>query len=312
MKWLITGGCGFIGANLIKKLIEEGNHEIVVLDNFSVDTGDNVGYLRSLDNVEIIFSDLMDIEKLINLCPHGIDVIVHLAASSGVRESVEQPVFWFENNVVTTLNMLELARRNQIDNFIFSSSSASIGDCDPPIHEELPMHPISPYGASKSCCEMYLIAYYHSYGMDTVSLRFSNVYGPMSAHKQSVVAKFVNKIVNNETIEIYGNGQQTRDFIYVEDLVGAIIIAAKKDDVGGETFQLSSGVETTINEITKKITDRFHWSSIDIDNIPPKVGDILTNWADNTKIKERLGWEPEVSLDNGLEKTIDWFLENIK
>ena len=157
-----------------------------------------------------------------------------------------------EANVIGTFNMLEAARQNNVKKFIFASSGATIGEVEPPIHEEKVPRPVSPYGASKLAGEAYCSAYYLSFGIKTVSLRFANVYGPLSKHKNSVVAKFLKQAFSGETLEIYGDGSQTRDFIYIDDLIQAIILSVKSD-VGGEVFQIATFKETTVDEIAKKI-----------------------------------------------------------
>ena len=232
-KWLITGGCGFIGRNLISNLLEERGHFVRILDNLSVGNRDDLAKVcefkestpSSLNTqssqVELVVGDVLDKELALKVAKKA-DVIVHLAANTGVGPSVENPRKDMEANVIGTFNMLEAARQNNVKRFIFASSGAPIGECEPPIHEELAPHPVSPYGASKLAGEGYCSAYYRAYGLETVALRFGNVYGPLSAGKNSVIAKFIKQAIAGETLEIYGNGEQTRDFIYIDDLIQAI------------------------------------------------------------------------------------------
>ena len=209
-RWLITGGCGFIGSSLIRKLVGEGGHYIRILDNLSVGSREDLGQVctfseLSIDDfssnfrelssemsskVHLIVGDIKDPETCMTCCK-DIDVVVHLAANTGVAPSVENPREDMENNILGTLNMLEAARRHKVKRFIFASSGAPIGECEPPIHEEMAPHPVSPYGASKLAGEGYCSAYYRSIGLETVVLRFGNVYGPGSTHKSSVIAKFI-------------------------------------------------------------------------------------------------------------------------
>jgi len=245
-RWLVTGGCGFIGCNLIKRLISEGAAHIRILDNLSVGTRSDLSRVctftescvEELHNVppssiltphfspvHLLVGDIRDPDTCL-AAAHGTDIIVHLAANTGVAPSVENPRMDMEINVIGTLNMLEAARQSSVKRFIFASSGAPVGECEPPIHEELAPHPVSPYGASKLAGEGYCSAYYRTFSIETVSLRFGNVYGPLSSHKSSIVAKFIRQALAGEVCEIYGDGNQTRDFIYIDDLVEAIIKVA--------------------------------------------------------------------------------------
>jgi UDP-glucose 4-epimerase len=309
MKCIVTGGCGFIGINLTKKLLDLG-HKVIVLDNLLV------GSLPKLMEVCGDYENLQFIKYDISRDDEddmffGADVIYHLAGMSGIRESIKFPDVWFENNVVGTFNILETARLNNIKNVVMASSSASIGNVDPPIHEEIHMKPISPYGATKGFMELYASAYHYSYGINVSALRFSNVYGPNSTHKISLVAKFIQKILSGNEIHIYGNGEQTRDFIYVDDLLDAIYLSSLKD-VGGHIFQISTGVETSVNKITNIICSSLQkrgYKIPDVVHVDPALGDIMTNYATNKKAKKLLEWSPKVDIITGIEKTIDWFVK---
>jgi UDP-glucose 4-epimerase len=229
-KILLTGDCGFIGTSLIHSLLNKNPDTCIrVLDNFVGGTPNDLAGVASftqwlaadsLDKtgVVLIEGDIRDQETVMQ-CAMDVDCIVHLAANTGVGPSVEDPRLDMECNVLGTLNVLETARLNGVKKFIFASSGAPAGEVEPPIHEELPPHPVSPYGASKLAGEGYCSAYYRTFGIDTVCLRFGNVYGPRSKKKSSVVAKFIRQALNGETCEIYGDGTQTRDFIYFDDLI---------------------------------------------------------------------------------------------
>jgi len=212
-RWLITGGCGFIGSSLIATLLKNNPEtSIRVLDNFSVGTKDDLFEAISFinpgltsDKIEFIEGDIRDYDACHKSCD-GIDVIVHLAANTGVAPSVEDPRFDMEANVIGTFNMLEAARQNSVKKFVFASSGATIGEVEPPIHEEKVQKPVSPYGTSKLAGEAYCSSYFQTFGIKTVSLRFGNVYGPLSKHKSSVVAKFLRQAFSGETLEIFGDG----------------------------------------------------------------------------------------------------------
>jgi UDP-glucose 4-epimerase len=333
-KWLISGGCGFIGTNLVKRLVEEDGHFIRVLDNLSVGTRQNLARVCNFEEqdrvsessnpstltadsdnsysstVHLMAGDILDAD-LAKKAAEGIDIIVHLAANAGVVQSVDNPQQDMEVNVIGTFNMLEAARQKQVKKFIFASSGAPIGECDPPIHEELAPHPVSPYGASKLAGEGYCSAYYQTYGIETVVLRFGNVYGPGSNHKNSVVAKFIKQAVTGEALQIYGDGKQTRDFIYIADLVEAILKAAKVGDVGGEIFQIATNRETTVNLLTEYLVDMLskqNCKKVDIEYSKARPGDVKMNYSDTSKAMVKMQWKAQTSLGKGLYATIDWFL----
>ena len=267
MNWLITGGCGFIGTALVRDLVAEGGHFIRIIDDLSVGTRENLSrvsnfvekdpntfapHISRSPPVELIVGDILD-EGLALKASNGIDIIVHLAASTGVAESVAEPRSDLVANVIGTLNYLEAARHNQVKRFIFASSGAPIGECEPPVHEELAARPVSPYGASKLSGEGYCSAYYRTYGVETVALRFGNVYGPGSDQKNSVIAKFIKQAMGGETLQIYGDGEQTHDFIFIDELIHAIRLAVSVDSIGGEIFQIGTNSEKTVAELVEQL-----------------------------------------------------------
>src|SRR3984957_3800128 len=251
-RWLITGGCGFIGRNLIRQLLARGDVSVRVADNLSVGTRHDLAKIHSFEECsanelsrkhtarfEFCAGDILD-EQFVRDVFNGVDIVVHLAANTGVGPSISDPCHDCLQNVLGTLNCLEACRYYSIKKFIFASSGAPIGECEPPIHEELPAHPVSPYGASKLAGEAYCSAYARIFDIQTVALRFGNFYGPLSNHKSSIVAKFVREALAGDAWEIFGDGRQTRDFIFVEDIVTAIVFAATSEAVGGEVFQIAT------------------------------------------------------------------------
>ena len=214
-----------------------------------------------------------------------------------------------ETNVIGTFNMLEAARQNNVKQFIFASSGATIGEVEPPIHEEKVQRPVSPYGTSKLAGEAYCSSYFRTFGVKTISLRFGNVYGPLSKHKSSVVAKFLKQAFDGETLEIYGDGDQTRDFIYIDDLIQAIVLSVQSD-AGGEVFQIATFKETTVNEITEKIKDLMESETgekVSIVHIDTRLGDVRRNYSDISKAQRILGFSPGFDLDKGLMNTLEYF-----
>jgi UDP-glucose 4-epimerase len=340
MRWLITGGCGFIGLNLVQSLVGEAGHYIRIVDNLSAGNRQGLSETctytemdpNSYQNqhsklnkdknlstnhesedtlVELIVGDILDADLALKLA-RDMDVVVHLAANSGVAPSVKNPRADCQTNVMGTLNYLEASRQNSVARFVFASSGAPLGDCEPPLHEELAPHPVSPYGASKLAGEGYCSAYCKTYGLDTVCLRFGNVYGPLSNHKSSVVAKFIKSGIQGEILEIYGHGNQSRDFIYVEDLVQAIRQAAAVKNIGGQTFQIATSHEVTVNELVEKLTPIFAQANIkqiEVVNTEARMGDVLRNFSDTSKAKKILRWQASTSLEEGLVRTFNWFQE---
>ncbi|CAK8722758.1 UDP-glucose 4-epimerase [Candidatus Electrothrix laxa] len=323
--WLITGGCGFLGTALIQHLrkSDQASH-IRVLDNLTVGTKEDLAQACNFTETtvsalhqspapaatELVQGDIRD-PKTCAACCQDMDIVIHLAANTGVPVSVEHPRLDMESNVIGTFNMLEAARTHTISRFVFASSGAPAGEVEPPIHEELPPHPVSPYGASKLAGEGYCSAYYRSFGLETVALRFSNVYGPGSTHKSSVVAKFIKQALQRETLIIYGDGTQTRDFIYIDDLLNALVLAATKKRIGGETFQIATARETTLDELTEMLLDVLVKQGVEpprVEKSEPRVGDVKRNFSDTSKAKSMLGWQCDWQLDDGIRNTVEWFL----
>lgn len=322
--WLITGGCGFIGSNLVEKLLaDQPFTNIRILDNLSIGQKEDLAEvcnfreipLASISDkpkgIELVVGDIRQPDVTYKSCK-GIDVVVHLAANTGVAPSVVDPRLDCEVNVIGTLNMLESARQNKVKKFIFASSGAPLGEQEPPINEKKVPRPVSPYGASKLAGEGYCFAYYYTYGLSTIALRFGNVYGPRSKHKSSIVAKFIKQALEGDILEIYGDGQQTRDFIYIKDLIRAIHLASEFD-IGGEIFQIATYHETTVNELTEQLLtllkQKLPHLDIKVMHSNERLGDVKRNYSDISKARQMLGFQLEYDLKRGLEETIEWFLQ---
>jgi UDP-glucose 4-epimerase len=328
MRWLITGGCGFIGRNFIRRACRDPNCLFRIIDDVSTGTREELRAVADFveqeannpttywadwtrSRVEFVAADIRDTAVAMRVTA-GADAVVHLAANTGVAPSVDDPMRDCTINVIGTMSYLEACRHNQIPRFVFASSGAPIGDSKPPIHEELAAHPVSPYGASKLAGEAYCSAYARSFGIETVALRFGNCYGPLSSHKSSVVAKFIREALAGVAWEIYGDGNQTRDFIYVEDIADAIVLGATAHAVGGEVFQIASNAETTVLELATRlgtVLRSYDISPPAIRYAEPRVGDVRKNYSDTSKARSRLGWKPAVPLDEGLDRTVRWFLD---
>ena len=324
MNWLITGGCGFLGTAFVRSLVEEGGHAVRVVDDLSVGEREDLesvcryaerapedleAFPASGEPVELVVGDILD-ERLALRAAEGADVIVHLAANTGVAPSVEDPRRDCMSNVLGTFNYLEAARHGGVRRFVFASSGAAVGEVEPPLHEELAPHPVSPYGASKLAGEGYCSAYFRTFGIETVSLRFGNVYGPLSGHKNSAVAKFIKRAMRGEVLEIYGDGTQTRDFIYIDDLIRAVRLSATVDGVGGEVFQIATNAETSVQELVDKLLPALAaagFVDVEVREAAPRLGDVMRNYSDTSKAARMLGWRTEVDLDEGLRRTVEWF-----
>jgi len=326
VNWLVTGGCGFLGTSFIRSLLEENGHSVRIVDNLTVGTredlasvgrfsespAEDVGPMGTRDaEIELVAGDILD-EGLAPRAAEGADVIVHLAANTGVAPSVEDPRKDCLSNVIGVLNYLEAARHGGVKRFVFASSGAAVGEVEPPLHEELASHPVSPYGSSKLAGEGYCSAYFRTFGVETVALRFGNVYGPLSGHKNSAVARFIKRAMDGETLEIYGDGTQTRDFIFIGDLIRAIKLSATVDGVGGEVFQIATSSETSVQELIDKLLPVLAdagMRDVEVRQTAPRLGDVQRNYSDTSKADRLLGWRAEVALDEGIRRTVAWFTD---
>ena len=298
---LITGGRGFVGVNLVQQLSQ--SMPVAVLDNLqrASPTGwqDETAILHQGDilNPEDLAAAFRDVEQ-----------VVHLAAYGSVVESVADPRANFTVNVQGTLNVLRASVDAGVRRLVFASTGgALIGDAVPPVNEQSLPKPISPYGASKLCGEAYCHAFAKSYGLETVCLRFGNVYGPHSAHKKGAVTVFIKALMAGEPIVIYGDGSASRDYIHVEDLCSGIATALDVPLAGGEVFHLASGRETTVLELARTLRDVAGKPDHPIEFRPARAGEVARNFASYDKARERLGFQPKWKLDDGLAAIWEWF-----
>src|SRR3954464_10544404 len=262
---LVTGGAGFIGANLLRQL--DSSYEVRVLDNLMRGSEELLPPDRE---IELIAGDIRDRDAVAKAV-RGVDVIIHLAAFGSVVEWSSDPFENFDINARGTLVVLQGAADAGVERFVFASTGGAImGNQDPPVDETSLPWPISPYGASKLCGEAYLHAFAGSFGIRPVALRFANVYGPYSAHKKGVITRFIRAALAGATFEIYGDGQATRDFLHVDDLCSGII-AALESELSDEVLHLASGSETTINELAQLILE-LAGSDAEILNQPKRTG----------------------------------------
>ncbi len=308
MKVLVTGGAGFIGSNLVKRLSRDG-HEVTVLDNLLS------GYRCNLDpfpEVRFVEGDVRD-EAAVADAIKGAEVVFHLAASVGNKRSIDHPITDAEINVIGTLRVLEAARRNGVRKIVTSSSAGIFGELKTlPIREDHAVEPDSPYGCTKLCKEKECLAYAKLYDIEAVCLRYFNVYGPNQRFDAygNVIPIFAFKMLRGETLTIFGDGEQTRDFINVHDVVQANIKAAYADGVSG-AFNLGSAGRITINTLVDLLRDA---SGIEpkVVHGPLRPGDVRDSLADISAAKRAFGFEPAISLQEGLKEYMDWAKEEAK
>jgi len=297
---LITGGAGFIGRHLADHLTRRDDASVTVIDNESL--GDRKHL--DLDRVRFIEGDIRNRDELRSAL-EGQEVVIHLAADTRVIESIADPSHNFDTNVVGTFNLLELGRELGVRRVVAASTGGAIlGDVEPPVHERMAPQPTSPYGASKLMLEGYLSAYSNSYALSTCALRFSNIYGPRSFHKGSVVAHFYKRILDGEKLVVYGDGSQTRDYLFVSDLVQAIWTAAQSPAQGA--FQLGSGKPTTLNQLLD-VMRTVTGLDLDVAYQEFRAGEVRDTWCDISKARAGFGFDPGTGLEEGLALTWDWF-----
>jgi len=313
-KWFITGGLGFIGLNLLETLLKDENNLIKIVDlekNFKyLECKKKFSFLnKNLKRVKFRNFDICNYKKLKSESKN-FDIIIHLAANTGVPNSIKNPIDDMYNNILGSLNVIESAKINKIKKIIIASSSAVVGETLGSINENTIPIPSNPYGVSKLSVENYSRVLGKLYKIKIINLRFSNVYGPYSFYKNSVISKFIKDSITKNRIIINGNGEQTRDFIYVEDLVYAII-KSSKDSSKINKFQISTGIETKIDKLAKIVKlklDKQLNTDIKIKYTKKLPGDIKRSFANNSLAKKIIKWTPIVNLDYGLNKTIDYFL----
>ena len=305
MKVLVTGGAGFIGSNLAERLVKDG-HEVSIIDNLALGKEENFNeikekitfYKKSINN---------DIKKIIS----GSEVVFHLAALPRVQFSIHNPIESNNANINGSLNLLKQCSDLGVKRFIFSSSSSVYGDQDSlPLKEDMKPNPMSPYALQKLTIEYYCKLFYDIYGLKTISLRYFNVYGPKQDKESTysnLIPKFIGLIQKNEQPKIHGDGSQTRDFTYVNDVVSANVAAMLSDNkkIFGEVFNIGAGNRVSVNEVAEKIVDLLN-SKINPVHISPVV-EPKDTLADISKAKNLLEWQPKTNIDQGLEKTVYYF-----
>ena len=302
-RYLVTGGAGFIGSHIVMRLVHDGA-VVRVVDNLST------GQIQRLDRVrsaiEWVQGDLAD-EAVAKNVVDGMDFVVHQAAVPSVQRSLSDPLGTNQANVVGTLNLLESSRRAGIRRFVYASSSSAYGDTEVlPKHEDMPPNPMSPYALQKFVGERYCKLYYDLYGLETVNLRYFNVFGPgQDPHSEysAVIPRFINYLLTNRPITIFGDGEQSRDFTFVENVVEANLLALGAVNAAGKMCNIGCGERITLNQLVANLEEELGVKA-NVTHLPPKLGDVRHSLADIERARAILNYQPRVMVKEGLRRTV--------
>jgi len=309
--YLVTGGAGFIGSHLVAALVGRG-HRVRVLDNFSTGKRSNLAPVES--RIELMEGDLRSSGDCRRACAH-IDVVFHEGAVPSVPKSVEDPVTSHTANIDGTFNLLEAARAAKCRRVVYAASSSAYGDVPTlPKHEGQAPQPLSPYGVQKLTGEYYCRAYFECFALETIALRYFNVFGPRqdpASQYAAAIPAFVTAILADRPPTIYGDGEQTRDFTYIDNVVHANILSAEAKKTAGQAVNVACGESISINRIVARINEHLG-KNVKPRYAPPRAGDVRDSLADIGLARKIIGYEPAVSFDDGLRRTIDWYRENWK
>jgi len=304
---LVTSGAGFIGLHLVEKLLKEGN-EVVCFDNLATGSLDNIGDFKENPDFQFIQGDILDREAM-DKAFDGIEYVFHYAAVVGVKRTIENPLEVLNTNIEGTRNVLELSLKHGVEKVIFASSSEVYGEpVEIPERENGHVNAKLPYAISKLVDENYCRAYYKKFGLKTTSLRFFNVYGPKqeSTPYGVVVGIFIRQALSSQPITVFGDGTQTRDFVFIKDNVNATVIAAEKNTTNGEVLNIGTGKPTTILDLAEEIID-IVGNDVEVMFLPERENNIKHCFPDISKMRKLLEYKPEYKLKDGLEITVDWY-----
>ena len=307
-KYLVTGGAGFIGSHIVGRLLREGEF-VRVLDNFSSGKKENLEFTSGNKNYQLVEGDIKDYKVCLS-STKDIDYVLHQAALRSVPKSMKDPQSYNEVNIGGTLNLLKASLENKIKRFVLASSSSIYGETNvfPEREDSLP-ELISPYALSKLACEYYCRIFSINYNLETVSLRYFNVYGPRQSLDDEyavVVPKFITAMLNDQQPPIHGDGKQSRDFTYVDNVVDANILAATKENLKFEVCNIANNKDHTVFELVE-VLNKIMGKSIMPLFIPLRPGDVFRTFADISKAREVLGFKPKIDFESGLRITVDWF-----
>jgi nucleoside-diphosphate-sugar epimerase len=306
-RYLVSGAAGFIGRSIAQRLLADG-HVVRGIDNFSTGKPENLEGLKGLEFRE---ADVTDASAMQKAC-EGVEVVFHEAALASVPRSIVDPIASNHANVTGTLQVLQAAKNAKVRRVIFAASSSAYGDTPTlPKHEEMLPNPISPYAVAKLAGEYYMKSFYQVYGLETVSIRYFNVFGPYqdpNSQYSGVLAKFIRQMLQGEAPTIYGDGEQSRDFTYIENVVNANLLAANApaERVAGKMFNVAMGSRATLNA-TVEILRRIIGYTGPVNYAAERAGDVKHSLAEISAAKEALGYEPRVGFEEGLRRTVDWY-----
>jgi nucleoside-diphosphate-sugar epimerase len=308
---LVTGGAGFIGSHIVRRLLKDGR-QVRVLDDFSSGKRENLA--EAAGRIELVEGDVCDVPTVAR-CMKGVEWVFHLAARASVPRSVEQPRPAHEVNVTGTLNLLIAARDARVRRFVYSASSSAYGDTPTlPKREDMRAQPLSPYAASKLAAEHYCACWTHVYGLQTIALRYFNVFGPRqdpTSTYAAVIPAFVSRMLRGQRPVIYGDGEQSRDFCFIDNVVSANLLATEAPEVHGEVVNIACGDRTTLNQIVADI-NKLLGTSIMPEYQPPRAGDVRHSLADISAARQLIGYEPRVMFAEGLRRSIEWYKANLR
>lgn len=306
MRYLVTGGAGFIGSNTVDELVRRG-HGVVVLDDLSSGKEENLAEVRS--KITFVKGSITDIEAVQKAMQQA-EYVIHLAARTSVPRSVKDPLDTNRINVDGTLNVLVAARDNRVKRIVFAASSSAYGETPTlPKREDMQPQPISPYGVSKYVGELYAHAFGRCYGMENVCVRYFNIFGPRQdpdSPYSGVLSRFANAFLEDQQPVVFGDGEQTRDFTYVDNAVQANLLACEAPTASGGVFNVGTGSRVSLNQ-TLEYLRRISGKKLQAKYEPPRDGDIRDSQADISRARQVLGYEPTVMFEEGLERTFDWY-----
>jgi len=311
LKVLITGGAGFIGSHLVDKLLAN-DFEVTVIDNLSNGRLENISHHQDNCGFHFIKGDILDLD-LVKKIVKDQDVVFHEAAITSVPYSVKNPLITNEINVKGTLILLKSCLDSNVRRFIFSSSASVYGKKNIlPMKEDTNLNPKSPYAVSKVAAENYIKLFYELYGLETIILRYFNVYGPRAKTNQGVISVFINKLLNNQSPIIYGDGEQTRDFVNVHSVADANILALSSKNAVGETINIGTGIAISINQIVNLIIETTNKKHLKPIYSNPRPGDVKHGYADIKKARKLLGFNPKISIKEGIIQLVEWYRNESK
>ena len=306
--YLITGGAGFIGSHLVRRIIASGGL-VRVVDNLSTGYPERLDHVR--DSIQILNGDLAD-ESVAAEAVKDIDYVLHQAAIPSVQRSVMDALSTNRSNVTATLNLLEKSRNSRVRRFVYAASSSAYGDTEVlPKMEEMPANPLSPYALQKWVGERYCKIYYELYGLETVSLRYFNVFGPGQnpySEYSAVIPRFTTKLLAKEPITVYGDGEQSRDFTYIENVIEANMLGLRATNAPGEVCNIGCGQRVSLNELIRML-EKILGVRAEVEYAPAKPGDVRHSLADITKATRILGYVPKIQIEEGLRRTIESYVK---